>query len=229
MKKSVVSFLFIALGLSCGFAKTWTNNIGVGVSVPFSKIEFEEKDNIKPDDISQMGFAIESTYLGYHENGFTAKADYAFGVFTTDDVNIQGDTKNVGIGGNVDIGAGYSFIRNEKFTLATTLMFGLSLYSYFDHGTSDKDTVDEKEYDTVMALCTLDLGADIFASYRLSEHFGLFANLGIRYYPVGVSGSQTDYEWKEGSTKYTKSDESDNYTLSGKYKIAPTLGVVWNF
>ena len=55
MKKIFTVLVLAAFALSGASAKKWTNNIGVGFTLPISTIGVDEKD---ADDISQIGYGV---------------------------------------------------------------------------------------------------------------------------------------------------------------------------
>ena len=213
----------------CGAgAKTWTNNIGAGFSLPISQFGVDKSG---ADDIFQLGYGIEATYLGFHENGFTVKADVSGGLATSKDISIQDHSTNLGVFYNFAVGAGYSFVRTQKFTLSATAMLGLDAASYSN--SEDDIQYDGKDCENVSRNLTYTMfsaGADLFASYKIKEHFGVFANISARYLVAGGTSQNVDWTWKdESGLKRKESAEGDGPDLKGKFRVQPTIGVVWNF
>ena len=228
MKKILSVFAICLFALNGIQAKKWMNNIGVGLTIPISQIGIDEKSS---DDIFQVGYGIGGTYVGIHENGFTAKANIDIGAATTKDISLQGDETNVGIFYNFDFGVGYSFIHTEKITFSLTGMAGLDMETYFD--SEDDVSYDEKDCESVdrtFSLAELNIGADLFFAYHIKEHFGFFANLSTRYLIVGSSKENIEWSWKSktGGTR-KESEDKDGPDLAGKFRIQPTIGVIWNF
>lgn len=228
MKKIFAIFAISAIALTSASAKKWTNNVGVGFTMPISQIGVDEKG---ADDVFQIGYGIEATYFGVHENGFTAKADLSGGLLTTKDISIQGDKTNLGGFYNIALGAGYSFVNTEKLTFGLTGMLGFDLATYSD--SEDDITYDEKKCESVdytLSYGIFSVGADLFVSYRIKEHFGFFANLSARYLAVGGTTDKIEWTWKDSDGRKRKdSSEGDGSDLAGKFRIQPTIGVVWNF
>ena len=224
MKKPILLALCTALAVGAS-AKTWTNNIGVGVAVPFS-ITGVDDDNV--DDVTQLEFGVGGTYIGYHESGFTVKADLAIGVGITDDISVQSNKRNVGVFENAAAGVGYSFLRTERFLLGAAAMFGMELSQYDDDDDARVAGV-KHTYTTSQLLVTLSVGGDVFTRYRLGEHVGLFANVGARYLVWGSSTLQTKDEWTtDDDVKHSRTND-DATDLWGKFIVQPTLGIIWTF
>ncbi len=228
MKKIFAIFALSALALASACAKKWTNNVGVGFTLPISQIGVDESG---ADDVFQIGYGIEGTYVGIHESGFTAKADLGAGLATSKDISIQGDKTNLGGFYNIALGAGYSFVNTEKLTFGLTGMLGFDLATYSD--SEDDITYDEKKCESVdhtLSYGIFSVGADLFVSYRIKEHFGFFANLSARYLAVGGTTDEIEWTWKDSNGRKRKdSSEGDGSDLAGKFRIQPTIGVVWNF
>lgn len=217
MKKLIVIAAALAVVSSSAFAKKWTNNIGIGLDVPFSQLE--TKDEGKTNTLKQTGFTFDATYLGIHENGFCAKADYYVGAYNTKDLS-QKDESMVGIFNSIAVGAGWALVNDSKKVVTLTGMIGVDVTTY-----SEDETVGEYEIESEYTFVSLAVGADLFASYRFKEHFGVYANLGVYYLPTGsISG---EIRTKHGN--YTETYKLDDSDLTGKYRISPSIGIVWNF
>ncbi|WP_407427626.1 hypothetical protein [Treponema sp.] len=230
MRRIFLFFVFSMFSLAV-FAKSWTNNVGVGTTISFSKIGVDETN---ADDINQLGLGIEGFYLGCHENGFTAKIDYALGAALTKDINLQGTNTNTGFFTNIALGGGYSIYPTETFLISFTLMAGMDISVFTDEKTgytytnSSGEQVDA-DYDRSISLDTINVGPDIFVRYKAGEHFGFFVNLSARYIIAGLGKDETNYTWEGTKNKeYTEQDKSD-FDLFGYFRIQPTIGVSWTF
>ena len=220
--KKIFSTLFVLLILTNAiFSKTWTNNVGVGLSSQYSVTGVDDKNL---DDKKQLGFGAEGTYIGVHSNGFSVKANIAVGLATSKDIAIQDRKTNIGAFENVAIGAGYSFVHSERALFGATAMLGVEMGQY---SVDSEDVIYEGvPYDTLtttLSLLTCSVGEDIFGIFRLSPRFGLFANLSARYIFVGNATTELKYE---SNSKKRKSDDTE---LFGKFIVQPTLGVIWTF
>lgn len=211
---------------SGAFAKKWANNIGVGVSVAGSFIGVNQKD---ADDIFQLGYGAEVTYIGVHENGLSAKANISVGVETSKDIALQDREVNVGAFENIVLGVGYSFVNSERLLLSVFATAGVEMGQY---SFTEEDVVDGNEtYDvtTTRSFVTLSAGTDIFAVYRLSQKLGIFANLGARYIFNGNESRETLKDGRSSKRGEHKNNSPDKIALFGKFIVQPTIGVVWTF
>ncbi len=218
MKKIITLVLALAVISSGAFAKKWTNNIGFGINSAFSSMSVDDTD------IDQTGFGLGATYVGIHENGFCVKVDETVGVASSKDFSMdEDDDESVGTYTNLTLGAGWGMIKDEKLTFTATAMLGFDFATYeYSHSLNNVD------YDNQTNFLTFSLGADVFASYRIKEHFGIYADLGIYYYPAGFCYTKSDVTTEEGNTKTTVSTDNDE-KISGTYRVSPTIGIVWNF
>ena len=229
MKKSVLLFVLGVFALSGSFAKKWTNNVGAGFTVPFSLIGVDESG---ADDITQFGYGIDGIYVGQMDNGFMTKANYSIGLATSDDVSVQDRNMNLGIFLNFSVGAGYAFIHTQKFTLGLTGMIGfdISAYPHTEEDIVYAGSDDGKaDLDTALTMAMFSAGADIYASYKLKEHLGLFANLAVRCLVAGTSELTEIYTYKDGGADCTLAKSREGSDLLGKIRVQPSLGVIWNF
>ena len=194
-----------ALALVSGtvFAKSWTNNIGVGASIPSLQVKADVDGS---EAVKMAGFAFDATYLGIAANGFAVKAVYDVGALSCEDVSVYDDTL-VGTYTNFTFGAGFAPVNDDTWTVSVTGMLGFDFVSFEEDVGSVTRTTE---------AFTFSLGADLYASYKLKEHFGFYADLGIYYLPSGTTKVEV------GSADF----END---LKGKYRVSPTLGVCWKF
>ena len=203
----------MAIVSGAAFAKTWTNHIGVGVGVPVESVKPKDGEG---DSIFQAGFMFDATYIGVHENGFTVKAGFDTGALASDDVELEVIDKNetqTGAFVAFNFGAGYSFVRTEKVLFGTTAMF---TYAYNQYEKKDVDYGEEGKFTNKMEFGTLGIGADVFGSLALTNHFGLYANLGIRYIFGGTAATEI-------------AGEKVDADLKGNVLVLPSLGVMWRF
>ena len=231
MKKILITVLAFSVIASSAFAKKWTNNIGVGFTVPISTVTTKDttvnKKEIEGEDIKQTGYGVEGTYIGVHESGFTAKADVSIGVATSKDIGLQDEETNIGVFENIYIGAGWSFVNTDNALFGITGMLGVDCSQY----TSKEDVkwgTYTSEQTNEFAMVSFGIGADIFGVYRFQPNFGLFANVGVRYLVAGSSKVSSETERKkDGRTEKTSTDF--DIDLKGKFTVQPTIGIIWTF
>ena len=218
MKKIIAVFTFFLAVVSGSFA--WTNNLGFGGTGFSTKIN-AASDN-KNSDFAIAGGGLNFFYLGFSDGGFTVKTNLNIGVAGAKD-SVFGDGQKYGMFRGGSIGLGYTPIRGEKFTLSATAMFGVDGFTFSD---DEKNvTIDNKTYSSLTKetnFALFDVGGDVFGSYRLTNHFGLFADVQIRY----VIGGASITEHKDGSTSVKK---DDSLGWLGTVKVQPTFGLVFNF
>lgn len=232
MKKIIIGAA-IALVMSTSlFANTWTNNIGLGFSVPITMLK--AKDSIFNDTLTsttdkktEVAFDIQGMYLGYHQNGFTVKGALSLGIGTISDLYEDSGSLERGIGVNIveTLGIGYSFIRSDKAVLALTAGIGLQEGIY---PRKVKLINSSEEHDVTDTFFTFNLGADLTAVIRSSEKFGFYASLYAGWIPTGFVKREDKVEKTVNGTT-TSTTESFTKDLDGTFFFAPTIGVVWTF
>ena len=231
MKKRIIGAV-IAVALSAGaFAKTWTNNVGVGLTVPVSimhgkdAIFFDSYDSSTQTskttkDKTAVSYNVLGSYLGYHENGFTVKGALSLGIAAIPEwFYDDGATPGIGVSLTETIGAGYSFIRSDRFVLAATGGFGLQEI-IIPH--SHKNAL--VELDITDTLITFNLGADITAILKTSDTFGFFASCYLGWIPFGQYKQEVKRTVNSSSTTITNTVD-----LDGSFFIAPSIGLQWVF
>lgn len=213
MKKILGAILAMSVGFAA-FADGISNNVGLGLAVPLTTISIDEEDF---DDAKQTGFAFNAAYLGVLDNGIALKADILLGVGTSKDLGMDSDDAQAGFLAGFDIGAGYAFINDEKFTLAATGVFGIDFDVY--KFTEDYMGVD---VDIDYTVFDINLGADVTGIYRFTEKVGLYADLGFRWIPAGNVAVKA-----EADGFGTVVD--DDYKINGKFTFLPAIGVALSF
>lgn len=224
MKKIICMVLTLSAFSAGLFAKTWTNNIGVGAAFPFSAYDVDDKG---ADDIAQRKYGIEGFYLGVHENGFTVKGSMDCGLATSKDIKIQDFETDLGVYFDGSIGAGFSFINTEKTLVGFTAMIGYTSDIYLDIDKPEISGV-KHEQTEMLTLLTANIGGDFFIRQKISDCFGFYANASVRYVLGGVAITETKDKYTQSGTTHEYEDE-DKSILFGKYMIKPSIGFTWTF
>ena len=200
--------------------KKWTNNIGTQLSVPVTKYKVDGKK------IDQWGISFGLMYMGVHRNGFTVKTTSGGGSASTGNFSFEGDNnRQYGVYMHGDLGAGYSFVHNERFTLSALAMFGIEGATYETEKKSfAHDELGNVDKNYTVTLFGFTLGADITAAMYTREHFGYYTTISARYIPLASMLSGVKYE----ANDFTR---SDTYTTMGHgvFNVTPSFGVVWRW
>ncbi|MCR4822939.1 MAG: hypothetical protein K5873_08735 [Treponema sp.] len=213
MKKILIIVAAMAVFTTSAFAKTWTNNVGFGFTLPISQQTVKNGDT--DEKFKQVGYGLDAFYLGIHKNGFCVKGDFAFGVTTTKSDVFGSDVVDEGVFVNFALGPGYAFVNDKRFTLALTGMLGADITSY-SYTTKILSTTTDVETTSV----TFALGADLYSSVRVGSSFGFYFDLGFYFLPGG------EFERKvttNGNTTKTTWD------INSGVRFTPTLGFSWKF
>lgn len=230
--KKILSVLAIALMSTALFAKTWTNNAGFGFTLPISSIT---SDNEDVNDFFQIGYGIQGFYLGYHENGFTVKAAESAGLATSKDFYFPDNDTHFGVFNNIEVGLGYTFIKNNRVTLSLLGMLGLDLSVYSDSEddtdvlAADNSTTVKGDYTISIGTALFSVGGDLFVSCKLKPNLGLFCNISGRYLVAGKAFGEQETKYKTGDKTITSKEDFGDRDLNGKFRIQPTIGLVWTF
>ena len=208
MKKLI---FLVAAALLSATAFCAEHTLGLGITFPVSSLNFKDSDDEFDEDITQTGVGVDLTYLFISDSGFTGKADFAFEKISASDFEENPDE---GLNCVFDFGIGYTFLRDEKFSLSALGMFGFSLgaYNWYD------DPVTES-----LLMKTLDFGVDVVGKFKFTNHLGAFANLGLRY--SIDAGSKYEVEFRASAHE----EDFDIGLKTQGFRFIPTLGVSWTF
>lgn len=231
MKKKIFLSLVLSVFAFCATAKSWENYAGIGVNVPFSmmnaSLENSSDANDEDRNITQIGYGAEVQYIGVHSNGFSLKTGFSVGCITSDDIDVQNYSRNVGFYENLAIGLGYSFIHTDTYLLGLAAMGGVEIAQYSDDWNRDKDDVNHNYTDSI-SLVSVSVGGDIFYVYNIGRRFGFFGNIGARYVPLGAGKREFRDKWVVSNITNSKTEQFD-IDIAGKFIINPTFGVMWHF
>lgn len=234
MKKIILGAAVALLMSTSLFAKTWTNNIGVGFTVPITMMKakneiFVDTLTSATDKKTEVAFDVSGMYLGYHESGFTVKGALGLGIGTISDMYEENGSLETGVGFNVfeTLGVGYSFVHTNSAVLALTGGFGCQAGIY-PRKVKKSFLGYSKEEDITDTNFTFNLGADLTAIIRTSNKFGFYASCYVGWIPTGFVKEENKVETTEGGTT-TSTTISKTEDLNGTVFIAPTIGVVWTF
>ena len=209
-------------------ANAWTNYAGFSLNVPFLQTEIDEKNTENDGEkINELSFGGELTYIGAADVGFVVKADAAVGAATSDEIEIQGSGRNVGFYELFSLGIGYAFVNTEKMLFGAAAMGGIQISQYSHEREEDVSDVSHSYTDS-LSLVTGSVGADIFLVYNFGSHFGIFANAGARYIYAGAGQNETKDEWNDDGVKKSSTSTND-FDLTGKFLVVPSVGIIWHF
>ena len=108
-------------------------------------------------------------------------------------------------------------------------MIGLDAAIFSDSKSDYAYKTYKADYTASLGYILFSAGGDLYLSFRFSQHFGLFADCAARYLIAGASFGDTVYKYKDGGSTHTESNASIKGDLLGKFRIQPSLGVVWTF
>ncbi len=219
MKKLCIMALF-AMVMGSAFAE-WKSAGGVSLSVPFTHFDTDAFGTV-----NQTAVGLTGSYLGYAQNGFTVKGALSAGAAFTGDVPLGTDSGSKGgMYADISLGAGYSFIRSEKWLLSATGLFALSFSRYTQKSKTVTDAqLGKAERVYSAALCNLAFGADITAAHRIGNKMSICAGIQFRYIPGGTTFQSV----LNGKDDYARIDlHTDDIFTS--FQIAPSIGLMWSF
>ena len=195
-------------------AKTWTSDFTLGSVQPIARLSV---DGSCADDVQMDGIGIAASYVGYHAGGFAVKGAVAFGAALSDTLDAEAN----GTFFTASLGAGYAFVRNGRFSLATTGGMGIETASF-------EDATPRGHFAADLVFVTVSAGAALTGVLRLSDHFGLFAAVDAQY-PFWGKTYNSRFGEQEARAKNYRARDYHYVSLHGRYIVQPALGVAWVF
>ncbi|EID85017.1 hypothetical protein MSI_15040 [Treponema sp. JC4] len=236
MKKLIGATLCLFLAFSAFAGEKFENIVGAGLTLPVSVTKYNSSSDSRGFDgksFTQVGLGADLFWVGVMKDmGLAFKADFAIDGFLKseyDDLEMDiapekpklsslFDKKTFGEI-SFDVGAGYAFIRNDKFTLAAFGVIGVTATANEYEATHDGNTAKMN-----FKSASFDFGADIFANYKIVKGFGVFADLAFK----GMAGSTTvSVEIPEVTPGVSFENSTTTSTIG--FKFAPTIGASFAF
>lgn len=213
MKKIIALVAGIAMSMTAVFAE---HTVGLGLNIPVNSLKVED------ESVSEHGFGFDLAYLFIHESNITAKADVAFNIMNTDDIESDANSGQFAF----DLGAGYTFLNEEKYSLSALAMFGMTIGGYGKEFSDYEGTTGLKA-ESSLSMMTFDIGADVIGKYKFTDHLGAFVNLGL-HYAINMK-TQYDFDVSYDGEKVDELSYSDDGFKTSGIRFLPTLGVSWTF
>lgn len=215
MKKLLSVALAAIIGASAFAGENFKSILGVGFGLPLTSGAYNNSDfNF---DAKQTAYGADVTWVGIlTESGLSFKADAFIGGISCSDIDdkLKALDKEICAELSFDLGAGYSFIRTDAFTLGAFGVLGLSVDTF--NYSLQKSNYDRK---ASVGAVSFDIGADIFANYKFTNMLGVYADLGFR----GMFG--------KGNSKNKVNDQTvSDIELDYKgFKFLPAIGLSFTF
>ena len=217
MKKSLA---FCLLAFVCAMSlSAWEHSAGLEIGSPYFSIN-SRGDGVKKVTQPQL----TARYFGKASNGFCVSATLSPGLAFSKDFTLQGENATAkGFGLELTMGAGYAFDITDRFALAalgsmsldwTRFKYKKTIYAGTSYGAV---TAEWTQNDNALFV---GLGAELLASFKLTERIALVGSFAMRF----VDGGKL---WKKGSNMGKNYDSS--FDLRGNFSVTPSLGARWIF
>lgn len=217
MKKSLV---FCLLAFVCAMSLcAWEHSAGLEIGSPYFSVN-SRGDGVKKVTQPQL----TARYFGKASNGFCVSATLSPGLAFSKDFTLQGENATAkGFGLELTMGAGYAFDITDRFALAalgsmsldwTRFKYKKTIYAGTSYGAV---TAEWTQNDNALFV---GLGAELLASFKLTERIALVGSFAMRF----VDGGKL---WKKGSNMGKNYDSS--FDLRGNFSVTPSLGARWIF
>ncbi len=218
--KKIIAFLTTAL-LATGLFANERNFIGfwgLGFSTPVYNQKIKGDGSRMVDNVL---FNIDVLAVNQN-NGFTAKAAIGFGYATTNDITLFDNARKHGLATAVELGLGYSFIREEDKVFSLLLTIDANNYHFF--GNEDYRCNDMILSDSTVKGTNGSLGLEGLFIKNLSGNLYFYGAVDARF--IFGGNEEIRYEKKDGDLKYNFSTSRD---VKYGFGITPKFGFTWKF
>lgn len=233
MKKILTACMVLAAAAGSVFAD-WDKTINFGMSFPVfnQKAEDEEDEEAKIKGVG-VNFDVQGRFVN-NNNNLALLAGYSVGYLGVDADNILDDASGTFSGINQSIigGIGYRFVNTERFQLTASVLAGMTFVNLStDLSYSDVDEEDgipfSMKADVDYSAFDFELGADIFAQFYFTEHWGISASC-TALFTVAGSGEcelEADIPGTRGTVKV-----SDDFDVKpGSFIFVPRIMATYRF
>lgn len=217
MKKILAFVMAIGMSLSASaFAKTYTNNLGFGITFP-QPIKYEVTSGAAKDSRTEaLNGGFDFQYLGYFDFGLAFKANLELTVGNETFTNSVGKevwNDNSGIESSFRLEAGYGFVRTDHVFVGLFAFFGSDYYL-------SECTVKSIKYKISYSGATF--GIDPAIIFTPNDCFSLYASCGL-----GVSfDDKMKFTIKN---EITDREESGKCDVKNRFVLYPAFGICWKF
>lgn len=234
MKKILTACMILAAAAGSVFAD-WDKTINFGMSFPVfnQKAEDEEDEEAKIKGVG-VNFDVQGRFVN-NNNNLALLAGYSVGYLGIKAKDFLGDDYSGDVGGiNQSIigGIGYRFVNTERFQLTASALAGMTFVNLStDLSYSDVDEEDgipfSMKADVDYSAFDFELGADIFAQFYFTEHWGISASC-TALFTVAGSGEcelEADIPGTRGTVKV-----SDDFDVKpGSFIFVPRIMATYRF
>jgi len=218
--KKVIAFLATALLATSLFAneKNYMGFWGLGFSTPIYNQKIKGDGSRTVDNVV---FNINVLAINKN-NGFTAKANLGFGYATTNDITLFDNARKHGLATAVELGLGYSFIREEDKVFSLLATFNVNNYHFF--GNEDYICNGMKLSDSTVKGENGSIGLEGLFIKNLSGSLYFYG--GLNAYFIFTGNEEIQYENKDSDLTYKFSTSRD---IKYGFGVTPKFGFAWKF
>ena len=218
--KKIIAILVTALLTTGLFAneKNFIGFWGLGFSTPIYNQKIKGDGSRTLDNIL---FNINVLAINKN-NGFTAKANLGIGYATTNDITLFDNTRKHGLSTAVELGLGYSFIREEDRVFSLLLTLDINDYHFF----GDKDYIcnDMKLSESNVTGNSGGIGLEGLFIKNLSGNLYFYGGLDARL--IFDGNEEVQYKKEDGDLTYKFSASRD---VKYGFGVTPKFGFTWKF
>lgn len=232
MKKILTACIVLAAAAGSVFAD-WDKTISFGMSFPVFNQKYEIEDSEDDDDAKVSGIGVNFDVQGRfvnNNNNLVLLAGYSVGYLGIKAKDFLGDDYSGDVGGiNQSIigGIGYRFVNTERFQLTASVLAGFCFVDLSSEVKEWDEDIGRYDIDMDCSAFDFELGADIFAQFYFTEHWGISASC-TALFTVAGSGEcelEADIPGTRGTVKV-----SDDFDVKpGSFIFVPRIMATYRF
>lgn len=232
MKKILTACIVLAAAAGSVFAD-WDKTINFGMSFPVFNQKYEIEDSEDDDDAKVSGIGVNFDVQGRfvnNNNNLALLAGYSVGYLGIKAKDFLGDDYSGDVGGiNQSIigGIGYRFVNTERFQLTASALAGFCFVDLSSEVKEWDEDIGRYDIDMDCSAFDFELGADIFAQFYFTEHWGISASC-TALFTVAGSG-ECEFEADIPGTRGTVKVSDDFDVKPGSFVFVPRIMATYRF
>ena len=205
--------------------------ISAGLMIPYYNHNMDLGSDYGSFDYDKVGFGFDGQFRMVLPKNLAFMADMDIAIFDVDDDYLTASFSIV-------LGAGYNFnFGNPKLKLIASGFIGFEGLQDVTEELAHWTENSEQHYkDLTVEAYNFIFGANVYANYRFTKRFGIFAQCDLAFGVGGCSGDIDEYHYRNnanavatflGDDKETDKTDSVSGRSSTVFMFKPKFGVCW--
>lgn len=212
--------------MSAFAGEAWKNHVGFGWKVPTGITVSGVNDNKDWNLKMPVQTGIDFSYTGVHmKSGFSVRGFMDYNISTSNIASKKSkDDDLIGFNYASALGAGWAPIRNDNFFFGFYGMFGIDMTVFNDTypaPITGNTTIESSCYGSILMG-----GNATFIWTPSGKRFSVFGSATAGYNLPGVFLYSKE---TSSSNSSSPAKDSDSWSVTGSFKVIPTIGISWRF